>query len=58
MFTERVICDFKVELYNMMKWLSEGSYSIRKIPIFVRTHTIYNVFTVIGRAILKMNVLK
>ena len=23
MFTERVICDFKVELYNMMKWLSE-----------------------------------
>ena len=58
MFTERVICDFKVELYNMMKWLSEGSYTFRKMPIFVGTNTIYDVFTVIGRAILKMNVLK
>lgn len=58
MFTERVICDFKKELYNMMKWLSEGSYSFRKIPNFVRTHAMYDVFTVIGCDILKMNVLK
>ena len=51
MYTEKAICDLGVELYNMLKWLSEGSNRFRKIPISVKVRIIYDEFALIGRAI-------
>ena len=36
----------RVELYNMLKWPSEKTELIWKIHIFVRAHTVYDVFAV------------
>ena len=52
MFTERAICDLRVEFCNMMEWISKGFF--RKISIFIKAHTIYDAFTLTGHVILRV----
>ena len=34
----------RVELYNAMKWSSEGTQFFRKLDIFIRAYTVNNIF--------------
>ena len=54
MFTEKAIYHLRVELYNLIRWSSEGLNLFRKIPIFVRAYTIYDAFTMIAHAIFRI----
>ena len=44
----------RIELDNMIKWLSKGTNLFRKIYIFVRFFTIYNIFAIKGPATLRI----
>ena len=54
MFTDRSKTVGELSLYNMIKWLSEGSNLFRKLHIFVRAHTIYYAFTLLVETIFRI----
>ena len=45
----------RIELYNMLKWPSEGTGLSRKINTFVRAHKIYDIFAFIGHAAFRID---
>ena len=45
-------CGLKIQLYNIMKWLSEGTDVFKKIHILVSAYIRYNAFAFTGHVTL------